>query len=69
MFTSSLGQRNVAECYAKGANHFLRKPTSFSRLQEVIRSLYLSVLHNTPEPIIDLREYIPDPRGPVVCPT
>lgn len=63
MFTSSLGQRNVAQCYANGANHFLRKPNNLSRLKEIIGCLYLSVLHKTPEPIVSLSEYLADPTA------
>jgi CheY-like chemotaxis protein len=62
MFSGSTGRHHVAECYAKGADHFISKPSSFANLQEIIRSLYLSVVRNTAEPIIHLQEYIVDPR-------
>jgi CheY-like chemotaxis protein len=69
MFTSSLGQRHVEECYANGANHFLRKPTNLTRLREIIGSLYLSVLRKSPEPLIHLPEYIGDPRIAIIAMT
>jgi CheY-like chemotaxis protein len=62
MFSGSTGPYHVAECYAKGANHFLSKPSSFANLKEILCALYESVLRKTPEPIIGLRQYIADPR-------
>lgn len=61
MFSGSCEPREAAECYAKGANHFVCKPTNLERLKEILGALYLSVLHKTPGPIIQLREYLPDP--------
>jgi response regulator RpfG family c-di-GMP phosphodiesterase len=62
MFTGSCGRREAAECYANGASHFVCKPTNLQRLKEILGALYLSVLHKTPDLIIQLREYLPDPR-------
>jgi CheY-like chemotaxis protein len=62
MFSGSCEHGEAAECYAKGANHFVSKPSNLERLKEILGTLYLSVLHNTPDLIIQLREYLPDPR-------
>lgn len=62
MLSGSEGRRHIAECYEKGANHFLSKPATMAGLKEIIRALYNSVRYNTPEPILQLREYKPCPR-------
>jgi CheY-like chemotaxis protein len=62
MLSGSEGRRNVAECYAKGATHFLSKPASMASFKKIIRSLYTSVRYDTPEPILMLPEYKPCPR-------
>jgi len=62
MFSGSAGQRSVAECYEGGANYFLRKAGDLTRLQLVVRGLYLSLECKIPGPILRLAEYVPDPR-------
>ncbi len=62
MFSGSVGQRNVAECYEQGANYFLSKAADLTRLEVVVRSLYVSIQRKIPEPILRLAEYVPDPR-------
>jgi CheY-like chemotaxis protein len=63
MFSGSVGQPFIEECYAKGANHFLRKPNDLIRLKAIVRSLHLSfAILKRPGPIVLLPEYQPDPR-------
>jgi CheY-like chemotaxis protein len=64
MYSGSSGSRNVSECYANGANHFLRKTQALARLQTVISTLNHCMSFTPPrfEPLTELSEYEPDPR-------
>jgi len=63
MFSGSAGQPHVAECYATGANYFLRKPKDLTRLKIIVHKLYLSLVSlHRPGPIQLLEEYQADPR-------
>jgi CheY-like chemotaxis protein len=65
MFSGSPGKAHVAECYAAGANHFVRKPKDLARLKIIVRTLHVSFVSlHSPGPIQIqlLEEYRPDPR-------
>jgi chemotaxis family two-component system response regulator Rcp1 len=63
MFSGSVGQSQIAECYATGANHFLSKPKDLERLKIIVHTLHLSLVSlHRPRPIELLQEYQPDPR-------
>ncbi|HVV70716.1 MAG TPA: response regulator, partial [Verrucomicrobiae bacterium] len=65
MYTGSAGGHNIVECYAKGANHFLRKPQSFTRVEAIVRTLRACFSAPTPSLnfLASLPESQPDPRG------
>jgi CheY-like chemotaxis protein len=62
MLSGSEGQHHIAECYAKGANHFLSKPANMERFKEIVRSIHDSLRSETSEPIVQLLEYKLCPR-------
>ena len=62
MFSDSVGNPHVAECYSTGVNSFLSKPKDLGRLKSIIRTLYLSMVCKAPNLIVHLQEYQPDPR-------
>ena len=62
MFSGSVGRRQVASCYATGANYFLSKPKNSERLKEIVRALHLSLVSQRPGPILHLEEYQADLR-------
>lgn len=60
IFSGSVGEPCITECYANGANHFLAKPNELDRLKIIVHSLYLSFgVLNQPGPIALLQEYHP----------
>ncbi len=63
MFTGSVGNPYAEECYASGANYFLRKPESLSRLKVIVRTLHSELVSPHPHSLLSLlQEFIPDPR-------
>jgi CheY-like chemotaxis protein len=68
MFSGSVGETCVAQCYAIGATHFLSKPRSLARMKVIVRALYMSVQTSGARsgPIRLLEEYLPDPQGQVL---
>jgi len=62
VFSGSVGQRNVAECYEQGANYFLSKTGDLPSLQRIVRSLHVSIVYKIPGLIRRLPEYVADPR-------
>lgn len=40
IMTTSVDQRDVEDCYARGANTFLRKPVSWTEFSETMAQLY-----------------------------
>jgi CheY-like chemotaxis protein len=63
MFSGSVGQPHIAECYAAGADHFISKPKNLTRLKTIVRALHLSMMSHRSSPILRREEYQPDPRG------
>jgi hypothetical protein len=63
MYSGSSGSRHVSECYASGANHFLRKGDSLSAIQTIFSTLNHCMSFTPPRfgPLIELPEYEPDP--------
>ena len=69
MFSGSVGKPHIAECYSTGANFFVRKPRSLSRLKIIVQALHENlVARQNPSPICALNspicalyEYLPDP--------
>ena len=63
MFSGSPGKLHVENCYAMGANHFIRKPNDLERLKTIVRTLHFSLVSDNrhPSPILRLPEYQPDP--------
>jgi hypothetical protein len=63
MYSGSVGGHHVLECYAAGANQFLRKAQSFAGAQTIIRTLHLCMSFFPPRfgPLARLPEYEPDP--------
>jgi CheY-like chemotaxis protein len=66
MYSACARDGHIGECYANGANHFLRKPLSFTRIQVVVWALHLCFSLPTPhfEHLARLPESEPDPRTP-----
>ena len=63
VFSGSVAQSQVAECYSTGANHYLSKPKELDRLKIIVHTLHLSLVSpHRPGPIQFLQEYQPDPR-------
>jgi two-component system response regulator len=50
MLTSSLEEKDLAQCYAGGVNSYVRKPVDFTQFIEVVRQLglYWLVVNNPP---------------------
>ena len=50
MLTSSVEENDLAQCYAGGANSYVRKPVDFVQFMEVVRQLglYWLVVNNPP---------------------
>ena len=49
--TSSDEERDIAECYSRGANSYVRKPVNFDEFRESVRQLHLYwLLLNEPPP-------------------
>ncbi len=62
MLSGSVGNPQVQECYALGADYFISKPTELSRLKLIVRALHSSLLRQQPDPVLGLKEYQPDAR-------
>jgi CheY-like chemotaxis protein len=64
MYSGSAGHRHIADCYAQGADHFLRKAQSFSRIKAVVRTLHFCFCFPTPsfQLLARLPESEADPR-------
>ena len=60
MFSGSVGNAHVAECYALGASYFISKPTELARFKIIVRALEESLLCEQSEPILQLLEYQPE---------
>jgi CheY-like chemotaxis protein len=66
VFSGSAEHRDIEECYANGADHFVSKASDLTRLKVIVRSLHLSFANvNGPGPLILLPEYRADPRDGV----
>jgi two-component system response regulator len=51
IFTSSLSEKDLRDCYRSGANSYVRKPDDFAGLVEVVRQIWLYWAHlNQPPP-------------------
>jgi hypothetical protein len=61
MYSGSGGTRNLTQCYALGATHFLRKPQVFSAVERIIRTLDICMRFSPPRfgPLTRLQEYEP----------
>lgn len=59
MYTNSATPHQVAECYANGASHFLRKPTDCHHIRMIVRVLDLGMSSRIPhlEWLAKLPEY------------
>jgi len=63
MLSGSVGKPHIGECYASGANYFLRKPKTLARLKIIIRALHAGIIAGQrPDPICSLLEFLPDPK-------
>jgi len=60
MFRGSPGREHVVECYAAGANHFLRKPKDLESLKRIVRALHIWILSGEPSAVTLLKEYRAD---------
>ncbi len=64
ILSGSVGETAVADCYKAGANHFLRKPLSLSRLQVIAATLYDCCCASDYGALAELEEYRRRPVEP-----
>lgn len=64
VYSGSSGEARVRECYAQGANYFLRKAQSFAGTKAIIRALHFCFCLTRPsfQCLARLPESEPDPR-------
>jgi len=63
MFSGSVGDSHVEECYGFGADYFIRKPKEFARFKAIVCALHASLANHQPDPIFQLQEYRPHPSA------
>ncbi len=70
MYSGSAGHDHVGECYARGADHFLRKAQSFLRTKAVVLALHSCFFLPSVsfQFLARLPESEPDPRGAELVP-
>jgi len=61
MFSGCTEVSQMAECYAAGADYYIKKPQRFEDLLKIVRGLEASLEHNPPR-VATLAEMAADPR-------
>ncbi len=57
MYSGTEGEKCIEDCYAQGANYFLRKPNDLVRLKVIISTLYLFLGRGDEDLVTGLQEY------------